>query len=137
LIVDAEYLALGVMQNYHHRSGGKGVVVHSYAESKDQLDAIYASQRLRLPFKGVLLSATSRSGSERCQRAQGCSGRGQRLNERALCPIRRGSDTACSNCRLRCERIRATTTPLRRPFGPDRFRMAIGSGGSEPRMGSG
>jgi hypothetical protein len=27
----------------------------SYADAKDQLDAIYASQRLRLPFNGVLL----------------------------------------------------------------------------------
>jgi hypothetical protein len=55
LIVDAEYLALGVMQAYHHQSGGKSIVVRSYADSKDQLDAIYASQRLQLPFKGVLL----------------------------------------------------------------------------------
>lgn len=55
LIVDAQYLALGVMQEYRHKSGGKNVVVHSYADAKDQLDAIYASQRLQLPFEGVLL----------------------------------------------------------------------------------
>jgi hypothetical protein len=55
LIVDAEYLALCVMQANHHQSGGKSIVVRSYADSKDQLDAIYASQRLQLPFKGVLL----------------------------------------------------------------------------------
>jgi hypothetical protein len=55
LIVDAKYLALGVMREYHHKSGGKGIVVRSYDEAKDQIDAIYASQRLRLPFEGVLL----------------------------------------------------------------------------------
>jgi hypothetical protein len=55
LIVDASYLALGVMGEYHHKSGGKQIVVHSYADAKHQMDAIYASQRLRLPFAGVLL----------------------------------------------------------------------------------
>ena len=55
LIVDARYLALGVMQEYHHKSGGRNIVVHSYDEAKDQVDAIYASQRLKLPFAGVLL----------------------------------------------------------------------------------
>jgi hypothetical protein len=29
--------------------------VSSYRDSKDQLDALYASGRLRLPFEGVLL----------------------------------------------------------------------------------
>lgn len=55
LIVNARYLALGVMQEYRHRQSGKMVTVQSYRDSKDQLDAIYASQRLRLPFDGVLL----------------------------------------------------------------------------------
>jgi hypothetical protein len=55
LIVNARYLALGVMQEYHHQSGGKPIVVRSYDEAKDQIDAIYASQRLKLPFEGVLL----------------------------------------------------------------------------------
>jgi hypothetical protein len=55
LIVDARFLALGVMQEYHHKSGGKDIVVRSYDDAKDQLDAIYASQRLQLPFEGVLL----------------------------------------------------------------------------------
>lgn len=55
LIVEARYLALGVMQEYRLTSRGKNVVVHSYADAKHQLDAIYASQRLKLPFEGVLL----------------------------------------------------------------------------------
>jgi hypothetical protein len=55
LIVDARFLALGVMQEYHHKSGGKSVVARSYDDAKDQIDAIYASQRLQLPFEGVLL----------------------------------------------------------------------------------
>ena len=55
LIVDAKYLALGVMDQYRHQSGGRPVVVRSYNEAKDQIDAIYASQRLQLPFAGVLL----------------------------------------------------------------------------------
>jgi hypothetical protein len=55
LIVNAQFLALGVMRDYHHKSSGRSVVVHSYDEAKDQLDAIYASQRLQLPFEGVLL----------------------------------------------------------------------------------
>lgn len=55
LIFDARYLALGVMDEYHHQSGGRPVVVRSYNDAKDQIDAIYASQRLRLPFEGLLL----------------------------------------------------------------------------------
>jgi hypothetical protein len=55
LIVGARYLALGVMQEYRHQSGGRPIAVESYREAKDQLDAIYASGRLRLPFEGVLL----------------------------------------------------------------------------------
>jgi hypothetical protein len=55
LIVNARFLALGVMREYHHKSGGRPIVVRSYEEAKDQIDAIYASQRLQLPFEGVLL----------------------------------------------------------------------------------
>jgi hypothetical protein len=55
LIVDARYLAVGVMQEYRHKSGGREIVVHSYGDAKGQLDAIFASQRLRLPFEGVPL----------------------------------------------------------------------------------
>ena len=55
LIVGAQLLALGVMQEYRHQSGGRPIAVESYREAKDQLDAIYASGRLKLPFSGVLL----------------------------------------------------------------------------------
>jgi hypothetical protein len=55
LIVGARYLALGVMQEYRHQSGGHQVAVESYREAKDQLDAIYASGRLALPFERLLL----------------------------------------------------------------------------------
>jgi hypothetical protein len=55
LIVGARFLVLGVMQEYRHQSGGRPIAVSSYREAKDQLDAIYASGRLRLPFDGVLL----------------------------------------------------------------------------------
>ena len=55
LVVGSRYLALGVMQEYRHQSAGKPVAVESYREAKDQLDAIYASGRLKLPFDGLLL----------------------------------------------------------------------------------
>jgi len=55
LIVGARYLALGVMRDYHHLSGGRPIDVASYAETVDQLDAIYASGRLSLQFDGVLV----------------------------------------------------------------------------------
>jgi hypothetical protein len=55
LIVGARYFALGVMSEYRHLSGGRAVAVESYREARDVLDAVYASQRLGLPFEGVLL----------------------------------------------------------------------------------
>ena len=55
LIVDARFLALGVMSSYRHLSGGKQTDVASYRETKAQLDAVYASGRLKLPFEGLLL----------------------------------------------------------------------------------
>jgi hypothetical protein len=55
LIVDQRFLVLGVMRSYRHQSSGRPIIVSSYRHSKDQLDALYASGRLRLPFEGVLL----------------------------------------------------------------------------------
>jgi hypothetical protein len=51
LILDARYLAMLVPVTY--RSAGADV--HVYNRCRGQLDAIYASRRLRLPFDGVLL----------------------------------------------------------------------------------
>jgi len=55
LIVGATFLVIGVMLEYRINTGGKTVIVRSFEDSKNQLDAIYASGRLGLPFQGVLL----------------------------------------------------------------------------------
>jgi hypothetical protein len=54
-LVDATYLVLAVMLEYRHQSRGRTVVVRSYVDSGNLLDAIYASNRLILPLEGVLL----------------------------------------------------------------------------------
>jgi hypothetical protein len=51
LMVDAQFLVLAMMLSYR----GGGVAVKSYEKSRDRLDAIYASDRLKLPLEGVLL----------------------------------------------------------------------------------
>lgn len=51
LIVDADYLILAMMLEY---KTGKATM-RSYERTRDQIDAIYASERLHLPFKGILL----------------------------------------------------------------------------------
>lgn len=53
LILDAKYLIL--MQPFVYRSNPASGGIHAYANSRSQLDAIYASRRLRLPFEGLLL----------------------------------------------------------------------------------
>jgi hypothetical protein len=55
LLLDAHFLALGVMNTYRHNVRDRQVSVESYRDAKDQLDAVYASDRLRLPFDGLLL----------------------------------------------------------------------------------
>ena len=55
LIVDAQYLVLLLPVAYRHVSSGREVVVRAYKECADLLSALYASQRLPLPFRGVLL----------------------------------------------------------------------------------
>lgn len=55
LIVGARYLVLGVMAEYRHKTSGRTTRVESFREIRDQLDAIYASGRLGLPFEGILL----------------------------------------------------------------------------------
>lgn len=51
LMVDARFLALGVMLTYSSGS----TTWRSYEQTRDRLDAIYASDRLQLPLEGVLL----------------------------------------------------------------------------------
>ncbi len=53
LILDARFLIL--MQPQAYRSNPAAKPIHAYANSREQLDAIYASRRLVLPFEGVLL----------------------------------------------------------------------------------
>ena len=55
LIVGAEYLVLAMMNEYRYKAGNKETTNRSYDQARDQLDAIYASGRLQLPFKGILL----------------------------------------------------------------------------------
>ncbi|MBV9870926.1 MAG: hypothetical protein JO214_09930, partial [Frankiaceae bacterium] len=55
LVVNVRFLALGVMTEYRHLSKGKQQYVKSFHEAREQLDAIYASGQLVLPFQGLLL----------------------------------------------------------------------------------
>ena len=55
LIVGAKYLVLGVMIEYRHQSSGKEIVVRSFDEARNLVEAIFSSGRLGLPFDGVLL----------------------------------------------------------------------------------
>jgi hypothetical protein len=52
IIQDADYLILGMRLSYSY---GNVKNQNDYAKAKEQLDAIYASGRLTLPFKGILL----------------------------------------------------------------------------------
>ena len=51
LMVDADYLIMAMMLEYR---AGK-TLMRSYEQTRNRLDAIYASDRLKLPLKGVLL----------------------------------------------------------------------------------
>lgn len=51
LMVNVRYLILAVMLSYR----GGGQAMRSYEISRDRIDAIYASDRLRLPLDGLLL----------------------------------------------------------------------------------
>src|SRR5215469_10122476 len=55
LILDARYMALLLPVRYRTTSGGRETAIHAYERTRNQLDAIYASMRLKLPFDGVLL----------------------------------------------------------------------------------
>jgi hypothetical protein len=53
LVVEAEYLVLGVRSRYEY--GSRNAVQNDFTFTRDLLDSIYASGRLHLPFIGVLL----------------------------------------------------------------------------------
>lgn len=53
LILDARFLIL--MQPQAYRPNPSATAIHAYATTRSQLDAIYQSRRLQLPFEGILL----------------------------------------------------------------------------------
>lgn len=55
LILDATYMVLLMPIRYRTTSSGREHTIPAYESNRNQLTAIYASQRLRLPFDGVLL----------------------------------------------------------------------------------
>lgn len=55
LIVGARFLVLAVMSEYRYKSGGRQQSNESYKLASEQLEAIYSSGRLSLPFEGILL----------------------------------------------------------------------------------
>lgn len=55
LLIDARYLVLGVLNEYHYKSDGKSMLSPNYRIARSTLDAIYASTRLALPLEGILL----------------------------------------------------------------------------------
>lgn len=55
LIVGARYLAIGMLLEYRYSSSSKQITGNDHEWALAELDAIYASGRLRLPFDGVLL----------------------------------------------------------------------------------
>jgi len=55
LLLDADYFVLMMPISYRYQSGDRTASTDAYAKTREQLTAIYASQRLRLPFKAVLL----------------------------------------------------------------------------------
>ena len=52
LVQDADYLIIGLRQSYSY---GNVKNQNDYQKALDQLDAVYTSGRLQLPFKGILL----------------------------------------------------------------------------------
>jgi hypothetical protein len=55
LLIDARFLALAVLIEYRFKSGNKTIGSPDYRKTISLLDAIYASDRLRLPLDGVLI----------------------------------------------------------------------------------
>ena len=55
LILDARYMVLLMPVRYRTTSNQREYAIPAYEKTRGQMSAIYASQRLRLPFEGVLL----------------------------------------------------------------------------------
>jgi hypothetical protein len=55
LILDARNMSLLMPISYRLMSGQQQYAIRAYERTRNQLDAIYASQRLQLPFDGILL----------------------------------------------------------------------------------
>jgi hypothetical protein len=55
LMVDAQFLAIAVPMEYRYKSGTRTAREPSYAKTYSVIEAIYGSQRLLLPFRGLLL----------------------------------------------------------------------------------
>lgn len=55
LILDSNFLALLMPVRYRTQSSGREHAIPAYDKTRNQVDAIYASSRLILPFMGVLL----------------------------------------------------------------------------------
>jgi hypothetical protein len=55
LILDAEYLVLMLPIAYRFRASQREGVELAYRKTRELLQAVYASQRLRFPFRGILL----------------------------------------------------------------------------------
>lgn len=55
LLVGVEYFVIAVPQKYSFKVKGKKIEDKTYEMCKSIFDAIYGSERLHLPFKGVLL----------------------------------------------------------------------------------
>jgi hypothetical protein len=55
LMVDAKFAVIAMPQAYRYKSGGREVVNASYELGRNLLEAIYNSERLSLPFEGILL----------------------------------------------------------------------------------
>jgi len=55
LLLDARFMVLMMPLVYRYKSGSKTQQTSAFDRTRDQLTAIFASQRLRLPFEGSLL----------------------------------------------------------------------------------
>jgi hypothetical protein len=77
LILDARYMALLLPVRYRTTSGGKEHAIQAYERTRGQLDAIYASQRLKLPLMGSCSLDTETPGSCFPPGSRGASNRRQ------------------------------------------------------------